>query len=150
MTEIVSSKRHCLREPVQACRSLGLNAFEEGNVMRYPDGDVMNQVARGAIIKNWNGGLRNPQAKKLATDVFNSGCDDTYGCVGTSGFRCPGSDAAGSAALGAAYDFLNAPYMADSKYQYDPPGYMTGIKGTGPNSVTHPQQGPGTACGSGK
>lgn len=125
----------CLQGMGTACGEIGFNTYETRNKMAYPEGDVMNQVARGPIYKNWNAGLRNPQAKKLSVDVFNGGCDDSYGCVGVSGFSC---DAAGrkksSPALDKAYAYLNAPFMEDG-YEFDPPSYMMGIKDSGPNSV---------------
>lgn len=124
----------CRRDASMSCSALGLNTFEETQSLQYPKDDIMNSVARGAIYKNWNGGLRNPQAKKLATDVFNSGCQSLETCVPTDGFVCPGATARGSPELTAAYDFLNAPLLADG-YEFHPPEYMMGVKDTGPNSV---------------
>ena len=130
--------RQCLLEMDHACGEVGFNTFETRNAMRYPAGDVMNQVARGPIYKDWNAGLRNPQAKKLTVDVYNSGCEDVFGCVNGSdhdGYGCgKASRKVASPEMDRAYAYLNAPYMQDG-YEYVPPRYMMGIKDSGPNSV---------------
>lgn len=133
----------CLRNEKTACKEIGLNTFEDRDTMRFPQGDVMNVVARGAITKAWNLGLRNPQAKKLSVDVYNGGCLDVHGCVpgvpGTlapdvPGFECRGGVKSMGPEMNKAYDFLNAPLLADG-FEYTPPDYMMGIKDSGPNSV---------------
>jgi hypothetical protein len=114
------------------------------DTMRFPQGDIMNEVERGSITKSWNAGLRNPQAKKLTVDTYNSGCVNPHGCVpGVSGnlsseepgFRCTGAAQTTGPALSKAYDFLNAPFLS-GEYEFLPPKYMQGVKDFGPNSVT--------------
>ena len=119
--------------------------------MRYPQGDVMNVIERGPITKAWNLGLRNPQAKKLTVDMYNSGCLDVHGCVpgvpgtlapGVPGFACTGAVQPMGAEMSAAYDYLNAPLLADG-FEFHPPSYMMGIKDGGPNSVDGWRRAPG-------
>jgi hypothetical protein len=120
----------------------------EGKVTAlYPKGDVMSDLKRGVIQRNWNAGLRNPQAKKLTVDNYNSGCRNTWGCVptipdqlapGVPGFSCLGEEAPGVGSMGPemnkVYVYLNNPFLSD-EYEFNPPGYMMGIKSEGPNSV---------------
>lgn len=133
----------CLHSEDSKCSETGLNTFETLDTVRYPQGDVMNIVERGAITKSWNLGLRNPQAKKLTVDMYNSGCQDLHGCVpgvpGTlapdvPGFGCRGSISSMGEQMSKTYDFLNAPLLKDG-FEYKPPSYMMGIKDGGPNSV---------------
>ena len=133
----------CLHDDQSRCSEIGLNTFEQVDTVRYPQGDIMNAVERGPITKSWNLGLRNPQAKKLTIDMYNSGCQDLHGCVpsvpgtlapGVPGFACGGPVGAMGPEMSKAYDFLNAPLLADG-FEYRPPDYMMGIKNAGPNSV---------------
>ncbi len=133
----------CLHDEHSRCSEIGLNTFETLDTVKYPQGDIMNAVERGAITKAWNLGLRNPQAKKLTVDTYNGGCRDLHGCVpgvpGTlapdvPGFGCGGRVGSMGPAMSKAYDFLNAPLLADG-FEYRPPDYMMGIKDAGPNSV---------------
>lgn len=129
------------------CTEAGLNTFEQENVSRYPQGDIMNAVRRGAITKGWNLGLRNPQAKKLAVDMYNGGCVDLHGCVpsgsGTlEGFSCAGGKDSMGPEMKEAYGYLNAPLLEDN-FEYKPPDYMMGIKNSGPNSVAGWARAPG-------
>jgi hypothetical protein len=131
----------CLHDEHSRCSEIGLNTFEESDTVRYPQGDVMNTVARGAITKSWNLGLRNPQAKKLTVDMYNSGCVDLHGCVpgvpgdpDVPGFGCAGGVGSMGPAMSKAYNYLNSPLLADS-FEFNPPDYMLGVKGSGPNSV---------------
>lgn len=103
----------------------------------------MNVLRRGSIQKDWNAGLRNPQAKKLAVDVYNGGCQNTWGCVPTAvdqlapdvpGFSCPAGFSSMGPEMRSAYAYLNKPFL-DDKYEFRPPPYMMGIKNDGPNSV---------------
>jgi hypothetical protein len=135
----------CLHDEHSRCSEIGLNTFETLDTVRYPHGDIMNAVGveRGAITKSWNLGLRNPQAKKLTVDMYNSGCLDLHGCVpgvpGTlapdvPGFGCGGRVGSMGPAMSKAYDFLNAPFLEDG-FEFKPPDYMQGIRDAGPNSV---------------
>ncbi len=134
----------CLHEPQSSCAAVGFNTYEDRDTLRYPQGDVLNLVARGSITKDWNAGLRNPQAKKLAVDTFNGGCRDVHGCVpsprGTLAPEVPGFACAGAVEtsfgpeMKAAYDYLNAPLLPGG-FEYRPPSYMMGIRDSGPNSV---------------
>lgn len=136
------SRHHhvCLHDENTACGEIGFNTFEDMDTTRYPQGDVMNVVGRGAITKAWNLGLRNPQAKKLTVDVYNGGCRDLYSCVpGVSSdvpdFGCKGNVRKSMGPdMQKAYNYLNAPLLADG-FEYHPPDYMMGIKDSGPNSV---------------
>lgn len=128
-------KTHCLLDPRLKCGEISTNTFEDLNLARYPEGDILNEVKRGAIYKGWNLGLRNPQAKKLSIDSYNSGCVDLHGCVETQGFSCPPTGPVSfSTAMSETYDYLNAPFLPDG-FEFTPPAYIMGIKDTGPNSV---------------
>lgn len=132
----------CLHNEQTGCSEIGLNTFETKDTTKFPQGDVMNIVARGAITKSWNLGLRNPQAKKLSVDTYNGGCLDVHGCVPSipgmepdvPGFACGGAVGSMGPALHKAYDYMNAPFLGDG-FEYKPPDYMMGIKDSGPNSV---------------
>jgi hypothetical protein len=102
--------------------------------MKFPDVDVMNTISRGAITKDFNAGLRNPQAKKLSYEMYNSGCEDLSGCVEDRGYKCSGPIQTINEDLNKAYKYLNAPLLTDG-YEFRPPSYMQGIKNRGPNSV---------------
>lgn len=128
----------CLREDDSRCSEIGLNTFESRDTVRHPQVDVMNMVARGAITKAWNLGLRNPQARRLTEDMYNGGCLDLHGCVPDAdddGFSCTGRVGSMGSAMSKAYDYLNQP-MLPGNFEYQPPSYMMGIKNDGPNSVT--------------
>lgn len=137
--------RHCLHESGHRCRDLPeLNSYEEVGTSKFPQGDVMNYLRRGTIQKDWNAGLRNPQAKKLTIDTYNGGCVDMWGCVPTGvdqlapsvpGFSCHNTRLSSMGPeMKEAYAYLNRPLLRDG-YEYNPPEYMMGIKNTGPNSV---------------
>jgi hypothetical protein len=116
------------------------NTFETENTLDYPQGDIMNTVARGMVSPVWNLGLRNPQAKKLTIDHYNGGCITPAGCVPDisgepDGFRCFGSKESFGKEITRAYNYLNAPLLADG-FEYTPPSYMQGIKVDGPNAAT--------------
>jgi hypothetical protein len=120
------------------CNEISLNTTEQVEMIEPPAPDIWNVLRRGAITKDWNTGLRNPQAKLMTVDTYNSGCSNPWGCISSGGYRCPGSKPKVSPIQGM-YDFLQAPlltgtYKAD--LEYHPPAFMEGIKAGGPNSVT--------------
>lgn len=141
---MAGSSQICKHNDDSKCQALPeLNSFEDKGTARYPQGDVMNFLRRGAIEKDWNAGLRNPQSKKLAVDVYNGGCRDTWGCVPTGpdqlapdvpGFACPAGVSSMGPEMRKAYAYLNKPFLADG-YEFHPPEYMMGIKDAGVNSV---------------
>lgn len=133
----------CLQETESSCKQVQdrFNQWETRDDLRYPQGDVMNQVARGMISAEWNLGLRNSQKKAFTVDAYNSGCVDPWGCVGSPpggpdvpGFRCPGKTSTLSPEMQATFAFLNAPMCPDGA-EYRPPAYVLKPDAFGPNSV---------------
>lgn len=127
----------CLDDMPFNCENTGLNTFEKKEAIKYPPVDIQNQLRRGSITKEWNKGLRMPQAKKLTTDTFNGGCTDPWGCVANSGFSCPGSKPKESSVYNM-YAFLQKPLDAGTdqeRLEYNPPAFMMGIKNGTVNSV---------------
>jgi len=98
----------------------------------------MQSLRRGSITKNFNEGLRNPQAKQLEISTYNSGCDNPWGCVSNTGYKCQGGHD-NSEGINKMYEYLNAPLLEGvyrEKSEYDPPAYAQGIKAGTVNSVS--------------
>lgn len=138
------TERTCLHAANTKCTEDRFNKFETKNTLKYPQGDIMNTVSRGMVSPTWNLGLRNPQAKKLTIDHYNSGCVTPSGCVPQApgglapdvpGFQCFGTTESFGKEISKAYDYLNAPLLGDG-FEFTPPSYMQGIKIDGPNSVS--------------
>ena len=128
----------CKDEMPLKCQEISFNTTEEVVGIQNPDPDIWNYLKRGAITKEFNKGLRNPQAKLMTVDTYNGGCVDGWGCVANTGFKC-GENKAQTSAINNMYDFLQSPlltgvYKADLEYK--PPPYMQGIKAGTANSVT--------------
>ena len=112
--------------------------FEVKSTSAPPEIDVLQSenLQRGSITAAWNLGLRNPQAKLMSTEMYNSGCVNPQGCVNSLGFKCVDQPVVrGGFALNSIYDTLNKPYMPDAS-EYKPPAYMMGMKNNTINSVT--------------
>ena len=121
-----------------ACEEISLNTTEEVKGVDPPEPDVWNSLKRGSIKKEFNAGLRNPQAKLMNVETYNGGCVNEWGCVANAGFRCPRSEAHTSAIKGM-YDWLQSPLLSgvsDPDLEYNPPEYMQGIKAGTANSIT--------------
>jgi hypothetical protein len=117
------------------CASIGRQTCEVDETKTYPAGDVMNAISRGAITKDWNRGLRNPQAKQMTYDMYNGGCINPN-CVANSGYTCEGRQVGDvSPQLDQTFARLKVP-LVDDDYEYKPPPYMMGIKGNSPNSTS--------------
>ena len=120
------------------CSENDFNTTEGIQSLTYPQPDIMESIKRGEIKKNFNSGLRNPQAKHLEVETYNGGCVNPWGCVSNNGHNC-NSEKKRNVEVNEMYDYLNQSYLTgtfQSSLEYQPPLQMEGYKAGTINSVS--------------